>query len=363
MKAKFVVNAKFLEASEKDNNGIFRYEREIALRLKEYDKDIRFLCSRNIESNKFSKALQPETFGRFKGSLWEQADLPFYVRRKYKGYYILNLNNTSPVFYQKKICAIHDLTWKHFPQTFDRKSKLYLSNVMSRAIRTAPVLLTVSNFSKQDIVNCYKVDPDKIKVIYPGFYHTLVKDDDREWQEKVAEFGLKRNRFFLATMYKNPETLIKAFRMLDIPDVKLVFFGNLFKDVFGHLMPEIEASENIVYLGKVSDSLLIHLYSNALAFVFPTFNEGFGTPPLEAMSFDCPAIVSNVASIPEVSGPAALYIDPYSPSDIMEKMKRLYHEPELREELIRKGRTRFPLFNYDKTTSELISLLKSLNIY
>lgn len=363
MAPKFLVNARFLEASENENNGIFRFERELSLRLKAFDSRIQFLSSRQVECNSYTKALQPISFGRFRGAIWEQLELPLFVQRKFKGYYLVNLNNISPVLYNKNISAVHDLNWKHLPETFELKSRLVLSTLMPLVIRRAKRILTVSNFSKNDLLKSYNLKSANIKVLYNGISGNFIAENGKSiTEQKLSDYGITRQQYFLASIKKNPEQLIKAFKLLNRPGIKLVFFGKVFKS-FEHVMPEIESSDNIVYLGKISDTFLYHLYTNATALVFPSMNEGFGIPLLEAMNCQCPVITSNLSSMPEVCGDAALFIDPYNVNDLADKMDMLCTQDKLRSDLIKKGSARVQYFSFDKTAVELMEYLKNIGLY
>ena len=363
MEPRFIVNAKFLEKSEWETNGVLRFVREVSLRLKALDNRIQFICPTHIEENVYAKTLSPIRVGSYGGAFWEQVVLPLILTKRFKGYYLLNLNNISPLFYRHNISTIMDLTWKHFPETFDTKSRIYLSTVVPLVIRNARKIITLSHFSKKDLLRHYKLKDEKVKVIYPGFYHNTKDTEGAPAEETLNRFGLAPKKYFLATIYKNPTRLIEAFKQLNDLDVNLVLFGHLFKDVFGHLLPEIQTNKKICYAGKVSDPELSQLYASATAFVFPSLSEGFGMPPLEAMARQCPVIASNVSSIPEVCGDAALYVNPYDIQDIADKMRMLYLETGLQNELIEKGNRRTGCFNYDKTVADLINYLESIGIY
>ncbi len=359
---RFIVNASFLEKPTTENNGVLRFCREISIRLKAVDSSIQFISSNNIESNEYTKALDPITVGHSKGFRWEQFELPFFMYKKYRKFHLLNLNNVSPIFYNKNISSILDLTWKHFPETFDYNSRRYLNAIVPIVIHNSKKIITLSEYSKKDILQNYRIDERKIRVIYPGFY------SPREENETILDLtklgvSLEANKYFLATMYKNPARLIEAFKGLKNKDLKLVFYGKLFEEVFGYLRQEINASENIIYLGKVSDELLASLYKNALAFVYPSLNEGFGMPPLEAMNLGCPVLASNISSIPEVCSDAALYFNPYNIKEICNAMDIVDTNSSLRNSLIERGKLRVTHFNYDKTVSELLSFLTEIGLY
>jgi glycosyltransferase involved in cell wall biosynthesis len=362
---KFVVNANFLEKPSSETNGVLRFCREISIRLKSVDKSIQFISSKNIELNEYSELLDPIKVGVARGFVWEQCELPFFLYKNYRNFFLVNFNNVSPILYNKNISSVLDLTWKHFPETFDYKSRVYLNAIVPLVMYSSRKILTISEYSKSDILRNYPVSEGKIRVIYPGFYDPSVNSESSHVDSSLSAAGvnIEKDRYFLATMYKNPGRLIEAFKKLKNKELKLIFYGKLFQKVFGHLLTEINSSENIIYLGKVSDKLLGTLYKHALAFVYPTLNEGFGMPPLEAMNAGCPVIASRVASIPEVCSDAALYVNPYDIDELCQAMKMIYINETLRTSLVEKGKLRVAQFNYDKTVKELLTFLSELGLY
>ncbi len=165
--------------------------------------------------------------------------------------------------------------------------------------------------------------------------------------------------------YKNLYRLIQAYSNLNIPDIDLVIVGTMFKygkDDLIELIKELGVEKRVRFLGYVPDNDLPALYSGALMLVFPSLTEGFGAPPLEAMSCGCPVIASNTSSVPEVCGDAVLYIDPYSIDDISDRIKLLIYDDHLRQELIQKGMKRSYLFSWEKTVSDILQVIEEIAI-
>lgn len=268
----------------------------------------------------------------------------------------------------KKITTIHDLIPIKIPE-LTLMDKKYFYNLVKNAIKTSSLVFTISEATKNDLLQFYDIAPEKIVVTYQPVNNSLVnlfnyelQADEKIIYRKIAMYSLKPEKYilFVGTIEpkKNVKRLIEAFLSLD-SDLDLVIVGQkgwLFDDVFSlyeRLLPTTKS--RIHFLNFVSKSDLAYLYAGAIAFVFPSLYEGFGLPPLEAMSFDCPVITSNLSSLPEVCGDAAIYVDPYSVSSIANGIAKVIDNPELREKLIQKGKDRveyFSIKNYEKRLLE-----------
>ena len=161
---------------------------------------------------------------------------------------------------------------------------------------------------------------------------------------------------------KNIARLIEAYSMLDNKDLELYVVGKpgwMFEDIYK--TPKKFGIENRVkFLDKVSDSELVELYKKAECFVLPSLYEGFGLPVLEAMKYGCPVITSNVSSLPEAGGDAALYVDPQSARDIKDKIEQLLGDKKLREDMIKKGYEQVKKFSWEKTARETLKVLEEV---
>ena len=162
---------------------------------------------------------------------------------------------------------------------------------------------------------------------------------------------------------KNFKNLILAFNRLDIEDLELIIVGSdhsVFKNQ--DLKKVIQSNKHTHFTGYLSDDELAQLYKNAMLFIYPSLYEGFGIPPLEAMAFGCPTIVSNITSLPEVCGDAAYYVDPYDINDIAKGMKEVLENDNLRSNLINKGYDRVKLFSWEKSAMKIIEVIKKYEV-
>jgi glycosyltransferase involved in cell wall biosynthesis len=294
-------------------------------------------------------------------SIAEQFALPMALRREgaelfHEPHYVL-----PPLTPCRSVVTIHDCIHLRFPQYLPSKlGYAYARAQMWSATHQAARVITVSEASKRDILRYFRVPESRIDVIYNAI-------DDRFWQEPTADDVMRvRDRYRLTDPFvlyagnikphKNLERLIEAFQLMrqndaDLSNVQLLIIGDeiskyatLRRAVHRHKL-----HKHVRFFGFVSDQTLAALYRLAYVFVFPSLYEGFGLPPLEAMASGCPVITSNVSSLPEVVGDAAVMIDPYEPAAIAEAMHRVLTTPALREDLQRRGLARARGFSWERS--------------
>jgi glycosyltransferase involved in cell wall biosynthesis len=276
-----------------------------------------------------------------------------------------------PILYRGRfIVTIHDLILIHFPTqratmlhpVWYRIKFLAYKAVIWWAIRKSRHIMTVSKYTRQDILKYYKVAKNKITVAYEAI-DSFCRYCTREQSMKIlCKYGLTQNDdvgetydiirpYFLyvgnAYPHKNLEALVEALNRDDARNQLLVFVGK--EDYFYHrLKDDVRAKgmQNILFIGFVSDEELDVLYRFGRAYVFPSLYEGFGLPPLEAMGRGMPVLAAHVASLPEVLGDAALYFDPYQINSLGISLRRLWDDKDMREELRTKGYARAGIFQW-----------------
>jgi glycosyltransferase involved in cell wall biosynthesis len=297
-------------------------------------------------------------------SMWEQVALPIDLRREsadlfHAPHYVL-----PPLTPCRSVVTIHDCIHLRFPQYLpSRLGYAYARAQMWSATHRASRVITVSEASKRDILRYFRVPESRIDVIYNAI-------DDRFWQQPDAEeIARVRERYRLDQQFvlyagnikphKNLERLIEAFHLLRqqaaMKDVQLLIIGDeiskyatLRRAVHRHKL-----HKHVRFFGFVSDQTLAALFRLAALFVFPSLYEGFGLPPLEAMASGTPVITSNVSSLPEVVGDAALLIDPYEPEAIAEAMQRVLEDPALAADLSRRGLARAREFSWERSIARV----------
>jgi glycosyltransferase involved in cell wall biosynthesis len=281
--------------------------------------------------------------GLSKGHLWEQFFLPFFSFKNL----LINLCNTAPIFKKKQIVTIHDISILKFPSAYSYLFRIYYFLMFKIITKSSQKIITNSNFTKSEISKYFKIDDSKIKPIHLGGNHLFKYKSDKKI---LSEYLLEGKQYILAigslNSNKNFHGILEAFKLLNISDFLLVIIGEKNERVFKTV--NLPSNKNVVYIKYISDEGLRALYENAFCLLYPSFYEGFGIPPLEAMSFGCPVIVSNTSSLPEVCGDAALYCDPFSPKDIVDKIKILIANKNLYRQLKDDGAHRVKMFSWKK---------------
>jgi alpha-1,3-rhamnosyl/mannosyltransferase len=268
-----------------------------------------------------------------------------------------------PLTTRRFVVTIHDCIHLRFPQYLPSRGAFYYARaMMTMAARRSARVLTVSQASKDDILHYLKVPPDKVEVIYNALDTTLAGVPTHEDVARVRERFLLTSPFVLYTgnikPHKNVDRLIEAFSILrrsGVEDVKLLIIGDEISKYpnLRRLVHRFQIHQHVRFLGFVPDATLAVLYRLAAVFVFPSLYEGFGLPPLEAMAAGAPVITSNVSSLPEVVGDAAILIDPMDSGAIANAMGRVLGDPALRDDLIRRGRQRVKAFSWERSVARV----------
>lgn len=254
------------------------------------------------------------------------------------------------------LVTIHDVFHLAMKEFISAPTYFYAKALLKRAAHRSKKIMTDSEFSKTEIQKYLGIPSEKIEVIYCGLGQGSENFDRTGWVDKnyiLAVGNLKP--------HKNLVNLVKAFRMIreSVPhQLKIVGDFEGLKSSDKELMEELKRdSGQIDFLGKVDQQNLIQLYKNASVFVFPSLYEGFGLPPLEAMTFSCPVIASNLASIPEICGDAPVYCDAQSPASISESILRVLSDNQLREKMRGRGLEQIKKFSWDRTANRVARLV------
>lgn len=288
--------------------------------------------------------------------LWEQIDLPWQSR----GGLSLSLCNVGPVMTRRAVTMVHDAQVYTTPQSYSKPFRLWYRFMQPLIGRRHRLILTVSEYSKTQLVSWGVASADKIKVIYNGVDHVL--DFGRD-DAAVAAAGLEPGRYALGLAslqaHKNTHLLLKAWSQGRCGDVRLALFGQVdpaaLEAAFGPI------PDNVTLLGRISDAQLRSLLEQALCYVCPSTTEGFGLPALEAMILGCPAVVAPCGALPEVCGDAVLYAAPDDPAAWAGAVTRLFHDPQARADLAEAGRSRASRFSWANAAGALLDTLSSLS--
>jgi glycosyltransferase involved in cell wall biosynthesis len=346
-----VVDARFLAHQL---TGIQRYAIELSLRLKQMDISIHFVCPRDVIQRDIFERLEVEVIGSHTGFLWSQIDLPMYLK-KHNNPLLVNFDSVSaPVCYKNKIVTLHDITCRRYPQSYSRKLRLLHYLLDSIVLRNSLKIITVSNFSKKEIISYFKNLRKDPYVIYSA---ADSKFQMNKKQDNISE------PYLLAVAsqayHKNITRLIIAFNNLcqsGKTNLSLIIVGGS-DNSFQKQAYDIFSNVSIRFTGRVTDEELIKLYQGATAFIFPSLYEGFGSPLLEAQACGCPVIASHAASIPEVLGDSAVFFDPNDVTDMQEAICKVIENPFLRESLIEKGFANASRFSWGTSASQLHDIM------
>lgn len=292
---------------------------------------------------------------------WFEKSLPK-IFRKYKPDLFLSpdgfLSLCSSV---KSVAVIHDLNFEHYPQDIPFLASKYYKKYFPLFAKKAEQIATVSEYSKQDIVKCYKIPPGKIDVVFDGVNEIFKPVSEKEKKMIKQKFTNGKDYFlFTGALHprKNVARLLQAFDAFKksfSSDVKLLIAGEkMWKTAaIDRTFSAMKFRDDVIFAGRLQNHELKTVTASALALVFVSYSEGFGIPVAEAMYCDVPVITSNVTSMPEVAGNAALFVDPFSVNSIKEGMLKIYKDKNLRMQLIANGRMQREKFSWDKTANLL----------
>lgn len=346
---------------------------EALLQQEHFDRFVLYCSAQNIENYQF-KAKNLETIA------WGMHERSKYLRLLYESLRfpkeVLSqevdvLHGLSNFLPPKKVCpyvvTIHDLSYHVQPERCPFVRRQYWYAMTRRTVSLADRIITVSENSRRDIERFFPAAAPKITVI-PNAAHPRFRPVEygRE-KSAVAARGIVRPYIlFVGTLEpgKNVSRLIRAFDMLsgDFPDHLLLIAGDrgwLYQDIY-RAAYRAKARERIQFLGHLPDSDIVDFLNFCDVLAFPSLYEGFGLPPLEAMACGAPVVASEVSSIPEVVGDAAVLADPFSERDLAKAIRRVLSDDSLREELRQKGIERAAQFTWAKAARETLQVYRSL---
>ena len=273
-----------------------------------------------------------------------------------------------PVCPARLVVTVHDLGFKHHPEFFPPLVRLRLKTLISSGARRAERIIAVSNTTKQDLVDTFGIPEEKIVVVYEGVspnYRPIADDEER--RRVLARYGIEGDYvLYVGRLHvrKNLVRLLQAFARIRRGGAshRLVLVGRKLFDADPLLraIVDLGLTDEVLLPGHIPLADLAHVYSGATVFVYPSLFEGFGLPPLEAMACGTPVITSNVSSLPEVVGDAALLADPRSVDELANAMERLLADVGLRRRCREKGLARVAAFTWERTARETLAVYSTL---
>jgi glycosyltransferase involved in cell wall biosynthesis len=348
--------------------GIGTYVQNLVKHLPRIDQDNDYfaLCRSEDEQaiQELSPTLTPVRVGASNYSVSEHIGIPAKLRRLgadlfHSPHYVLPFFTPCP-----SVVTVHDVIHLIFPQYLpSRMATHYARFMIKRALDKAALVLTVSASSKRDLLTFFDVNPEKIVVIPNGIDRAMKAEIPEE------ELGLTKERYQISGRtvlfagnikpHKNLERLFAAFAKVredtEFEDLTLIVVGDELSKYpsLRRAVARHKLRGSVRFFGFVPEPTLVALYKIADVFAFPSLYEGFGLPPLEAMANGTPVVTSNISSLPEVVGDAALTVDPYNVDDIARAISRLLKEQDLRDQMIRSGQERAGQFSWSRSVSQV----------
>jgi glycosyltransferase involved in cell wall biosynthesis len=261
----------------------------------------------------------------------------------------------------KSVNVFHDLSFEHYPKDVPFAERYYYRRFFPKYAQKASRIATVSEYSKQDIVKMYGVSPEKIDVVYNGANISFKAVPGSVKNETIEKYSLGSRYFvFVGALHprKNLVNLFKAFdifRKQDPGKANLLIVGAKmwWTKAIEQAYNEMVFKDDVIFTGRLNTGELNKVLGSAMALTYVSYFEGFGIPIVEAFYCDTPVITSNVTSMPEVAGDAALLINPFSPNSIAEAMLDISSNEVLRLDLVKKGQERRKMFSWQQTSERL----------
>ena len=360
---KIAINTWILRNKKTDGIGYFTINTISRLIKAHPEIDFQILCDKNFTEDyfDFANVTKHHIFPALRHPVlyvfYMELVLPFFLK-KHQPDLLLSMDGfLSLLSGCRQIPVIYDINFEHKPEDLKLKNRLYYRFFFKRFAKKAKRIATISEYSKQDIADFYKIDPAMIDNISCGINSNFlpltaneVADTRKKWSDGKPYF------FFVGSMHprKNIKRLIEAFSVFKVKtnaDVKLLLAGSILwqQTEIEHTYNNNAYKADIVFTGRLSDDDLQQVMGAAMALSFVPIFEGFGLPIVEAMQSGVPVICSNITSMPEVAGDATILVDPFDVEKIAAAMETLHADANLRNQLIQKGHLQKQLFSWDKT--------------
>jgi glycosyltransferase involved in cell wall biosynthesis len=371
-----VVNTRILLKNRLEGMGWFTYQTLKQITNKNPDVHFVFLFDRNFDEDFiFSENITPII-------LSPQARHPFLYYAWFQHSVKNTLNKLKPDLFLspdgflslgatcKQLPVIHDINFLHHPSDSKWLTSKYYNYYFPKFARAASRIATVSEYSKADIINNYGIDKNNIDVVYNGINSFFKPQDESTKLSTKQKYCNGKNYFInVGSLHprKNIGNLIKAFSLFKKEtnsDFKLILAGPNYWGLnqIHHIIEETNLKNEIIFTGRLEDDTLNLVLGSAVALTYIPYYEGFGIPLIEAMQCGVPIITSNVTSLPEIAGNAALLVNPFDVEEIKKAMIQIVNKPELSKELVNKGNLQKQNFSWEKSSDLLWqSILKTIN--
>ncbi len=364
---KIAVNTRLLLKNKLEGIGWFSYETLKRITQQHPEHEFIFIFDRKYdESFIFSDNITPVVIGPPARHpvlfyLWFEHSIPYILKKTKADIFIspdgyLSLSTNVP-----SLAVIHDLNFEYYPKDLPWAARNHFRYYFPKYARKAKRVATVSEYSKKDIAERYGVSPDKIDVVYNGANPMFKPVGDPE-KTKIRESYTEANPYFVFVGALHPrKNLVNLFKAFDLfkktnnDNTKLLIVGEkqYWTDEIKTAYENMGFGNDVIFSGRLGLDELTKVVGSALALTYVSYFEGFGIPIVEAFYAGTPVITSNVTSMPEVAGDAALIIDPFSVESIARAMSQISTDEKLRKSLTEKGTERAKLFTWQKSADRL----------
>ena len=331
-------------------------------------------------------------------SLLEQTKLLVWLNKKpFDLVYFTQFNH--PIMYRRPyIIIIHDLTTFGYFHLENPLKVAVFKKVMKSAVHDSKKIITISKTTKKELLESYKVDGDKIEVIYPGIDDNYLRMAKLDVADRIKlgnkfkkHYQIEADYLLYTGMWKRHKNLLRllfavkqisqqsaissqqkntASSKLLVANFQLVLVGKIDKSqpdiiekiesINDHNIEKAKSTDAVFVTGFVPEEFLPSAYAGAMAYVTPSLNEGFGLPPLEAMACGAPVIAGKISATPEVLGDAAVYFDPYDVNDIAEKISKVTSDLSLRISMRKKGFERIKLYSWQENAKKNLEVINKV---
>ena len=358
-KLKIAVNTRLLLKNRIEGIGRYSYEILNSMTKSHPEIEFHFIFDRPYDSsfifsdNVIPHLIGPQARHPFLYYIWFHKRIPSLLKKigahayfSPEGYSPLKLD--IPIF-----VTIHDLNFLHRPQDLPSLERWYYNKFFPQYAENATKVFTVSEYSRQDLINSYNLDNSKVLLTYNGAEHLAIgtkKEVDHEYFLYVGSLHARKNIEGLLQSFEKYKSKFSNKQKLIIVGKKM--FSN---DIIEHLYNRMTFKDDVIFKGYVSNDELSNLYRNSLALVNLSYFEGFGIPLVEAFKNDIPVIISNKSSFPEVCGKDYPKFEPEAHEEIAEEMNKIASNESYRNELISKGMKQLDLFSWRKSSDIIIN--------
>ncbi len=370
---KIVVNTRLLLRGKLDGIGWFTHELMSRMVRSHPEHEFHFIFDRPYSdefvfaSNVKAHVLPPPARHPLLFRIWYDWMIPWKLNRLKPDVFVSPDMMISTRTKTPQVVVLHDLNFEHHPEDLPAPIARYLRKMTPRFASHAKAIVTVSEFSKRDIMAQYGVPEEKVRVVYNGVQDAFQPlSDDQKGQAMDKWAGGCKYFVFVSSIHprKNLKRLLEAyelFRERHSERIKLVAVGRMFwkNEELTAALSAMKYAEDVVFTGHLETQELTHVIGAAHALMYVSYFEGFGVPIVEAFKCGIPVVTSNVTAMPEVAVDAALQVDPFSVDDIADAMRDVSMNEELRSRLIERGYKRAEAFDWNRSAREFWQIIES----